>query len=154
MRAWNARIEQWLRLARPTDVVAGWYRGRPVLVTTNDYRNNLFNGDLGVVVDHDGAVRVAFEGSDGPRWLAPAALETVETVHAMTIHKSQGSEFDHAVVILPPPNSPLLSRELLYTALTRARHGVTVVGSAASIETAIGHRVARATGLRDALWHD
>jgi exodeoxyribonuclease V alpha subunit len=152
--SWNARIERWLRLERPTDVVAGWYRGRPVLVTANDYRNNLFNGDIGVVVDHDGAVRVAFEGIDAPRKLAPAALDVVDTVHAMTIHKSQGSEFDHAVVVLPPPGSPLLSRELLYTALTRARHGVTVLGPAASIEAAIERRVARATGLRDALWHE
>jgi len=84
--------------------------------------------------------------------VAPVRLEAVETVHAMTIHKSQGSEFDHVVVVLPPAGSRLATRELLYTAVTRARERVTVIGDEAALRAAIGARVVRASGLREALW--
>jgi exodeoxyribonuclease V alpha subunit len=86
------------------------------------------------------------------RFVAPSQLDQVETWWAMTIHKSQGSEFPHAVVSLPSASSPILSRELLYTALTRARERVTIVGSESAIRTAIEHRITRASGLRDRLW--
>lgn len=147
---WNHRVEA--ALAASGSGVAGWYPGRPVLVTANDYVNLLYNGDLGVVVRRDDRLVVAFADHDGVRSLAPSRLQSVETVHAMTIHKSQGSEFDHVVVVLPPAESPLASRELLYTAVTRARLGVTLVGDEASVVAAIERRVARAGGLGALLW--
>lgn len=152
---WNRAVES--SLADAGRSVLGWYPGRPVLVTTNDPVNDLYNGDLGVVVAHvaDGdpsGVRVAFPGTGGPRLLPPSRLQTGDTVHAMTIHKSQGSEFDRVAVVLPPADSPLASRELVYTAITRARHHVTVVGDETAVRAAIGRRVERVGGLRDALW--
>jgi exodeoxyribonuclease V alpha subunit len=147
---WNRHLETGLaRAGRPS---AGWYPGRPLLVTANDYVNGLFNGDLGVVVVEGQRRLVAFADGDGVRLLGPSRLQAVETVHAMTIHKSQGSEFDHVVVVLPPAGSPLASRELLYTAVTRARQRVTVVGDEASVRAAIERRIVRVGGLRDRLW--
>ena len=147
---WNERIEGWLAATgRPT---SGWYPGRPVIITANDYRLGLFNGDLGVVVMVDGRPMVAFSTASGPMFVAPSRLEAAATVHAMTIHKSQGSEFDRAVVVLPPVGSRLASRELLYTAVTRARVGVTVVGSAESLDEVVGRRTVRASGLGERLW--
>ena len=151
MRWWNRLIEAGLRTRGvPTD---GWYVGCPVMVTANDYANSLFNGDLGVVVaTADGRRSVAFPEGEGIRLVAPARLQSAETVHAMTIHKSQGSEFDHVVVVLPPADSPLATRELLYTAVTRARQQMTLVGDEAAIRAAIDRRVVRAGGLVGKLW--
>jgi len=148
---WNARLEAWLAAAgKPTN---GWYAGRPLLVTANDHRLGLYNGDLGVVVATPAGPRVAFDDAGpAPRLVAPVRLESVETVHAMTIHKSQGSEFDHVVVVLPPAGSRLATRELLYTAVTRARSRVTIVGDEAALRAAVDERIVRASGLRDALW--
>lgn len=150
---WNPRIERWLgRDAVGYDRARGWYAGRPVLVTRNDPHLRLANGDLGVVVTGtDGRLVVAF---GGPEIIAqpPSRLEAVETAHALTIHKSQGSQFDHVVVVLPEPASRILSRELLYTAVTRARSRVTVVGSPEAIRAAVDRPLRRASGLRAALW--
>jgi exodeoxyribonuclease V alpha subunit len=88
------------------------------------------------------------------RLIGPARLDAIETTHAMTIHKSQGSEFDHVVVVLPPAASRLATRELLYTAVTRARRRVTVVGDAEAVGAAIRRRVVRSSGLRSALWSE
>ena len=131
-----------------------WHVGRPVLVTANDPANRVFNGDTGVVVEGDEGMEVAFGTGDGVRTLTPSRLDRVETWWAMTIHKSQGSEFPHAVVSLPDDRSPILTRELLYTAVTRARDRLTVVGSAEALERAIARPLARASGLRDRLWPD
>ena len=117
------RIEGWLAAELPGFGAAGeWYVGRPLLVTENDYGLRLYNGDTGVVVA-DGPERLAaaFERRGGVTLVSPARLGAVETVHAMTIHKSQGSQFGTAAVLLPPPTSPILTRELLYTGVTRAR---------------------------------
>jgi len=142
---WNERVEAWLAATgRPT---SGWYPGRPVMITANDYRLGLFNGDVGVVVHLAGRPMVAFPASGGPYLVAPSRLEGFETVHAMTIHKSQGSEFDHAVVVLPPVGSRLASRELLYTAVTRARRVVTLLGSAESLDDVVARRTHRVSGL-------
>jgi exodeoxyribonuclease V alpha subunit len=152
---WVDRIESWLAATGEVDPTVGWYVGRPVLVTANDRRQQLWNGDLGVVVQAaDGAgPAVAFPAPDGEgtRTLAPARLGEVETVHAMTVHKSQGSQVDHAVVVLPEPASRLCTRELLYTAVTRAKLGATVVASEAAVRATIGARIARTSGLADAL---
>lgn len=129
-----------------------WHVGRPVLVTANDRANRVFNGDTGVVVQGNEGMEVVLASEDALRQLAPSRLDRVETWWAMTIHKSQGSEFPHAVVSLPGPGSPILTRELLYTAVTRARDRLTVVGSAESLERAIARPLSRASGLRQRLW--
>jgi exodeoxyribonuclease V alpha subunit len=151
---WTERIEGWL-----TEDLEGfatdtrWYPGRPLLVTRTDYALRLYNGDAGVVVSTtDGEVAAAFDrGSDIAR-IRPGRLESIDTVYAMTIHKSQGSQFDTAAVLLPPPESPILTRELLYTAVTRARKHLVVVGSEQSLRTAVERPIARASGLRRRLW--
>jgi exodeoxyribonuclease V alpha subunit len=107
-----------------------------------------------VVVVTEAGARVAFPDPTGPRLLSPSRLEALETVHAMTIHKSQGSEFDEVVVVLPPAESRLATRELLYTAVTRARRVVTLVGGEDALRRAITNRVVRQTGLRARLWGD
>jgi len=129
-----------------------WYAGRPVMVTSNDYYLGLFNGDIGVTMKEEHGLTVAFPGSPGVRRFGPAQLSDVDTVYAMTIHKSQGSEFGHVVVVLPEPDSPLATRELLYTAVTRATERVTLVGSEDSVRASIGRSVVRASGLGDDLW--
>ena len=151
--AWSARIEAWLGDAVPGFAAEGaWYPGRPLLVTVNDDALGLFNGDTGVVVrDGDGVV-AAFERRGALVTFAPPRLGAVETVHAMTIHKSQGSQFGTAAVLLPPPDSPLLTRELLYTGVTRAQDGLLLVGTEAAIRAAVRRPVARASGLRERLW--
>ncbi|MCB1250855.1 MAG: exodeoxyribonuclease V subunit alpha [Acidimicrobiales bacterium] len=151
--AWRDRIERSLEQRLP-GLIPGtrWYVGRPVIVTRNDYLTGVFNGDTGLVVDVDGRPSVALPTASGVRHLAPAQLANVDTWWAMTIHKSQGSEFDHAVVALPSVDSPILTRELLYTAVTRGRHQVSVVATAEALRHAIAHPVARASGLGARLW--
>ena len=150
---WTDRIEGGVAL-RVTGFHRGrrWQIGRPVLVTANDRVNRVFNGDAGVAVRRGEGMDVAFSDGGVVRHVAPSRLDQVETWWAMTIHKSQGSEFPHAVVSLPAAGSPMLTRELLYTAVTRARDRVTIVGSEESICAAIARPVARASGLRDRLW--
>jgi exodeoxyribonuclease V alpha subunit len=134
------------------------WRGRPVLVTRNDPALALFNGDVGLIApdaNMDGRLRAFFAGPDGlPRAVAPPRLPPHETVFGMSIHKSQGSEFDAVTVLLPLPGSSLLSRELLYTAVTRARRQVLIFASEEAVTLAIGQRVERASGLRERLWGD
>jgi exodeoxyribonuclease V alpha subunit len=105
------------------------------------------------VVARNGGVALAFPAPDGDgvRLLAPARAGEVETVHAMTVHKSQGSQVDHAVVVLPDPVSRICTRELLYTAVTRARRGATLVASEATLRATIAARTQRASGLGEAL---
>jgi exodeoxyribonuclease V alpha subunit len=133
-----------------------WYPGRPVLVTENDYALRLFNGDVGIALpdpDAGGRLRVFFEGEAGTlRRIPPLRLPPHETTYAMTIHKSQGSEFDRVVLVLPPEDSRLLTRELLYTAITRARSSVLVWGDDLVVRAAVERRLVRSSGLRDALW--
>ena len=154
--SWMRRVEGWLAAELPGFGAAGeWYAGRPLLVTENDYGLRLYNGDTGVVVA-DGPERLAaaFERRGGVTLVSPARLGAVETVHAMTIHKSQGSQFGTAAVLLPPPTSPILTRELLYTGVTRARERVILVGTEDALRAAIGRPAARASGLRGWLWGD
>ncbi len=155
---WRARIESWLVAEIPGLAAQGaWYVGRPLLVTENDYGLRLFNGDTGVVVvsgDGDGRVAAAFERRGEIVRISPARLEAVDTVYAMTIHKAQGSQFDTAAVVLPPAGSPLMTRELLYTAVTRARTRLVVAATEEAVRSAVGCPVARASGLRSRLWGD
>jgi exodeoxyribonuclease V alpha subunit len=150
---WSDLIDTAVEAAIPLARRGGWPRvGTPVMVTRNDRVNDLANGDVGVVIQSADGRWVVLPGSDEPRRLAPARLGEWEPWWAMTIHKSQGSEFPHAVVSLPTVDSPILTRELLYTAVTRAKPEVTVVGSEDMIRRAVDRPVTRASGLRDRLW--
>lgn len=142
---WNRLVDRALG-----DLAGGWlgdwYAGRPVLVTANDYSVGLFNGDTGVtVVGPDGTLRVHIAGGGS---YATSRLGEVETLHAMTVHKSQGSQAREVSVLLPPADSPLLTRELFYTAVTRAQGQVTVIASREAVRAAVTRRAQRATGLR------
>ncbi|MGH2841963.1 MAG: exodeoxyribonuclease V subunit alpha, partial [Solirubrobacteraceae bacterium] len=154
---WTAQIERWLAEAidglRPT---AGHYVGQPLLVTENDYELRLHNGDAGVVVAGCGEEQATavFERDGALVGLAPSRLGAVQTLYAMSIHKSQGSQFDVTAVVLPRPDSPILTRELLYTAVTRARRRLIVLGGEESLRAAVSRPVARASGLQELLWDE
>jgi exodeoxyribonuclease V alpha subunit len=151
---WNTRLESWL--ADAIGDLGGdgrWYAGRPLLVTENDYELRLYNGDTGVVVQSgDDRLSAAFERRGEILTFSPTRLGAVDTVYAMTIHKSQGSQFGTAAVLLPSPTARILTRELLYTAATRARERLIVAGTEATIRAAVARPVARASGLRGRLW--
>ena len=157
LQEWNRLIESLAASAHPEVRVEGeWYAGRPVLVGANDYVLRLFNGDTGVVVATaapDRPLAVAFPGPEGAtRLVSPHRLARVDTVFATTVHKSQGSEFDEVIVVLPDVSSRLLTRELLYTAVTRARRGLTLIASEEAVLAAVGRRATRASGLSGRLW--
>ncbi|MDX1269529.1 MAG: ATP-binding domain-containing protein, partial [Oceanisphaera sp.] len=152
----NQRIAGLLHRRGLLEAEEGWYEGRPVLVTRNDYGLGLMNGDIGIALrlpEEDGrrVLRVVFarnDGGGGLRFVLPSRLSEVETVFAMTVHKSQGSEFAHTALILPDALNPVLTKELLYTAITRARHWFTLLEPRAGVfEQAIGRRVERRSGL-------
>jgi exodeoxyribonuclease V alpha subunit len=154
---WAPLVEEWVDRAWAAQATEAeshqgevWYPGRPLLVTRNDRDTGLFNGDTGVVVAAPGTgVIAAFGDPARPLLVRPHRLPTVETVHAMTVHRAQGSQFAQVSLVLPPPTSPLLTRELLYTAVTRAREAVCVVGTADAVRAAVQRPVRRASGLRD-----
>lgn len=130
-----------------------WYPGRPVMVTANDYTLGLFNGDTGITVRREGDLVVAFPDDEGGmRHIHCARLPSVETVFAMTIHKSQGSEFNHVTLLLPDTDSPVLTRELVYTGITRAKEEVALWSAPEILERALSRRTQRASGLRERLW--
>lgn len=144
---WNRQTERWLAEQTDMPLWAPWYPGRPVLVTANDYGLGLYNGDTGVAVLHDGVLRAVMSGAAGPVELATSRLADIETMHAMTIHKSQGSQAVEVTVLLPSEDSRLLTRELLYTAVTRAREKVRLIGTADQLRAAVDRRAMRASGL-------
>jgi exodeoxyribonuclease V alpha subunit len=152
---WGAQLERWIDATVMSYRSAGeWYPGRPLLVTANDYEVQLFNGDTGVViVDVDGSVTAAFGRPSDPTLIRPARLGAVQTMQAMTIHRSQGSQFDRVSVLLPAEGSPLLTRQLLYTAVTRARRHVRVIGTEGAVRAAVATPITRASGLRHRLWN-
>jgi exodeoxyribonuclease V alpha subunit len=128
-----------------------WYAGRPVMVLENDYNSGLFNGDTGLTLPTPEGLRVFFPGQEGFRSFSPARLPRHETCYAMTVHKSQGSEFEHAVLVLPETPCPIVSRELLYTALTRAKKRFTLIGTARQVVQAVQTPVRRDSGLGEML---
>jgi exodeoxyribonuclease V alpha subunit len=149
----NASVERVLARRGRIEEGSASYAGRPLLIEKNDYQVGLFNGDLGVLTSTPGGGRIAlFAGKDGVRGIAPSRLPPHATVFAMTVHKSQGSEFDEVAVALPRELSPVVSRELLYTAVTRARRRVTVYAAADVLRAAVERRIRRASGLRALLW--
>jgi exodeoxyribonuclease V alpha subunit len=146
----TAQLE--LELRRRGAIAAGdRYRGRPVLVTANDHRLDLFNGDVGVLWDDGAGPAAWFAGAGGLRRVALARLPAHETAWAMTVHKAQGSEFDRVLLVLPPGDGPFLTRELVYTAVTRARRRVDLVAEPAQLLAAALRSARRSSGLVDAL---
>jgi exodeoxyribonuclease V alpha subunit len=153
--ALNRRIEDALDRAGLIKRTLGGYAGRPVMVTVNDHGQGLFNGDVGLVLPDPasgGAERVFFETADGVRRILPSRLPPHETVYAMTVHKSQGSEFAEVLLVLPESDSRALTRELIYTGITRARHRVVLVAGSQRLRESVARRVKRSSGLHDALW--
>ncbi len=154
----NQALEQALAAGRFISKHSGWYHGRPVIVLQNDYSTGLMNGDIGIclAVEQQGVsqLRVAFVQQDprqphAVRWFLPGRLPPLETAFALTVHKSQGSEFGHAILLLPPADSPVLTRELIYTAITRARRQFSLLLSDWQVfERAVARRIIRHGGLR------
>jgi exodeoxyribonuclease V alpha subunit len=152
---WSRETERWLTEAIEGYGTAGeWYPGRPLLITANDYELGLYNGDTGVAVQTSAGVRAAFGRGGEPTLIAPARLDSVQTMHALTVHRAQGSQFRAVTFVVPPPESPLLTRELLYTAVTRATQQVYVIGTEAAIRRATRRPANRASGLRSRLAAD
>ncbi|UXU88980.1 AAA family ATPase [Burkholderia sp. S-53] len=147
----NALVAAHVRHAArvPLAVGAHWFTGRPIMVTRNDYALGLFNGDIGIALpDAHGVLRVWFRRADGTaRAVSPAALPPHETAFALTVHKSQGSEFDEAALVLPASFGRVLTRELVYTAVTRARTRVQVIGPRRVLAQAVATRTQRDSGL-------
>ena len=147
---WNDVVSAWVGGSANTD--DPWPVGQGVIVTANDYRTGLYNGDAGViVVGPDGRRAAAFDRPEAPLLVSPTRLDAIMNMDAMTIHRGQGSQFDAVTVILPEVESPLLTRELLYTAVTRARRRVRIVARPEAVEAAVQRRVVRASGLTDRL---
>ncbi|MDC6381154.1 exodeoxyribonuclease V subunit alpha [Pseudomonas graminis] len=155
----NRRITETLFSAGLIESDHQWYEGRPVLMTRNDYGLGLMNGDIGIalrlpegpVEENRQALRVAFprnDGSGGVRFVLPSRLNDVETVYAMTVHKSQGSEFAHTALILPEALNPVLTKELIYTGITRAKHWFSLIEPRQGVfEEALRRKVKRLSGL-------
>ena len=133
-----------------------WYPRRPVMITVNDYHLKLFNGDIGIVLpdpQNGGNPRVWFSAPEGGiRSISPVRLPAHETVFAMTVHKSQGSEFDHVLMILPNQDSEALTRELIYTGITRAKNNIEIWGNEAVFIDIVSRKIDRKSGLNKALW--
>ena len=133
-----------------------WYSGKPIMIAENEYDLGLYNGDVGVTTKEKGADRrysVYFKDSgDALQRYQASRLPAYHEVYAMTVHKSQGSEFDEVLLVLPDKDNPLLTRELLYTGITRARQKLSILALESVIERAVSRRIERTSGLRDALW--
>lgn len=152
---WNDQVVRWLDEDAGHTLGRPWFAGRPVLVTENDRGLRLYNGDTAMMVPAGtvpgGTELAVVVAEEERRRFAPSRLGTVHTAYAMTVHRSQGSQFERVSVLLPDDDSRLLTRELLYTALTRAQTSVTLIGSEDAVRAAIDTRVLRASGLAERL---
>ena len=149
-RGLNARIEALLAGVPRPGMAPGYFHGRLLLITENSYRHRLFNGDIGIcLIDRHGSVTAWFPGEtpDQPRGFHPGALPAHESAFAMTVHKAQGSEFDEVWLQLPRRDNRVLSRELIYTGMTRARQALHVLSSAEVLEAALARHASRLSGL-------
>lgn len=132
---------------------AQWYPGKPVIISTNDYTLELFNGDTGVCLpDQNGDLKIYFKNEGELRGIIPGRLPSHNTAYALTVHKSQGSEFDEVMLVLPRTVSKVVNRELIYTAVTRARTKIIIAGKKSTLKKGIQRRIRRSSGLRDYLW--
>ncbi|WP_253382245.1 exodeoxyribonuclease V subunit alpha [unidentified bacterial endosymbiont] len=146
----NDRLEQLLAQRRKVARLphSRWYEGRPVMISRNDSALGLFNGDIGIALDRGQGLRVWFLMPDGRvKSVQPSRLPDHDTAWAMTVHKSQGSEFNHAALILPTQLSPVMTRELIYTAVTRARQRLSLYADENVLAQAIAARTERRSGL-------
>ncbi|MGA1868918.1 MAG: exodeoxyribonuclease V subunit alpha [bacterium] len=152
----NRIIEKTLQRAGLIEAGRRWYRGQTVMITRNDYHLGLFNGDIGMLwpdPESDEALRAYFPAPDGAlRKILPSRLPVYELVYAMTVHKSQGSEFRRVLLLLPDRDAKILTRELIYTGITRARENVEIWGRETVFIDAVSRRIKRQSGLRDTLW--
>ena len=152
----NRLVQERLAQAGAIRPEGRWYAGEPVMITRNDYNLGLFNGDVGLILadpENGGELRAFFPTGHGPmRRVLPLRLPEHESAFAMTVHKSQGSEFDRVLLILPDRDAPLLSRELIYTAITRAKQSVELMATEELFLNAVERRIARKSGLRERLW--
>lgn len=152
----NTMVEHFLSRQGHDCLSRTWYPGRPVLITRNDYSLDLYNGDIGIVLPGaDGGLEVVFQRPDGSfRSCLPLRLPPCETAYAMTIHKAQGSEFNDVLVVLPEEDNRILSRELIYTAVTRARRQVLVRAGEAVFREAVSRKIRRASNLKERITSD
>ncbi|WP_370617188.1 exodeoxyribonuclease V subunit alpha [Mumia sp. Pv 4-285] len=150
-RRWNQLVERALAERAPEVSLQSMYIGRPILVTRNDYGLGVRNGDVGVIIRGDDGPLAVLESASGVLSLSPWRLSDIETMHAMTVHKAQGSQAENVVIIVPPPRSRLLTREMLYTAVTRAERHLTIVGSREAVRHAVRATAQRSSGLAERL---
>lgn len=149
----NSLVEQLLQEQGYIPKYQQWYPGRPVIISENDHTQKLYNGDTGICLpDEQGELKVYFEHEQTLRAISPARLPSHNTAYALTVHKSQGSEFEEVFLMLPQKSSKVLSRELIYTAITRARTNISIVGRKAILSEAIQTPLVRSSGLRLRLW--
>jgi exodeoxyribonuclease V alpha subunit len=149
----NDGLEQKLRKHNLVLPSQNWYEGRPIIVNTNDYSVGLSNGDIGVCVKEENDARAVYFGKGNEKvLLSLSRLPAHSTAFALTVHKSQGSEFEEILLVLPEESSKLLHRELLYTAVSRAREKITIIGGKQALQKAVVHRVEHYSGLKDYLW--
>ena len=149
----NEQVEHWLRREGSVSGDREWYPGKPVMVTANNYTLGLYNGDVGIALTDDrGNLRVVFPGSGGTfRSYAPARLPAHDTAYATTVHKSQGSEFDEVLLLIPDAESPVVTRNLLYTAVTRARRRCTIWASEEAVRAGTVRKPLKQSGLASRL---
>ncbi len=152
----NRMVEQILQQNSFINVNGPWYAYRPIMIVENDYELELFNGDVGILMpdpESNNEIRAFFVGADGEiKKFLPISLPEHETVFAMTVHKSQGSEFDRVLFIIPDTYFSIITRELIYTAVTRAKSFIEIWGKMEIIEKGVSQRTIRSSGLKDALW--
>jgi exodeoxyribonuclease V alpha subunit len=152
----NRRLEEELSKRGLIRTQSPWYHGRPIIITRNDYTLKLFNGDIGIILRDTNSqqrLRAFFPGLESGQYRCfwPNRLPEHETVYAMTIHKSQGSEFKQVLILLPPQFSPLFTREWIYTGITRARHGVSIWGDEQVFKAMVAGKMNRVSGLYEKL---
>jgi exodeoxyribonuclease V alpha subunit len=153
VKAMNRLAEGILRDAGLLESGPLHYHGRPVIILENDYALKLFNGDIGLILSDGGEMRAFFRGAAGDvRKISAARLPRHETAFALTVHKSQGSEFDRVLLVLPDRDSPILTRELVYTAITRAKSSLEIWSNDAVFAAAAARRTERSSGLSSLIW--
>lgn len=149
----NRYIEKILQQEGLVPKYERWYPGKPVIINVNDYTLQLHNGDTGLcLLDKNGEKKIFFRREDSPQSVNPARLPDHSTAFSMTVHKSQGSEFNEVLFILPGKSSKVLSRELIYTAATRARTEISVLGKKSVFKQGVKSELQRSSGLRQRLW--
>jgi exodeoxyribonuclease V alpha subunit len=149
----NSVVEKILQRKDLVPKYREWYPGKPIIINENDYILDLFNGDIGLCMpNEEGALKIYFRHEGSVRSISPERLPEHETAFALTVHKSQGSEFEEVLFVLPNVMSKVLSRELIYTAITRARLGISILGKKTILKEGIEQKIRRNSGLADLLW--